>query len=129
MLVANRVDSDDGFLNQELELGVGIVDVRVVDALNKCFSCIGSLQTACSVDLEDADILIPVDSPRCVVIDRYVTGARQGLRVNIELRCSASGAGRQRSTVRCRGLGCFLLDFVLERTCQQFTVSVIVWTA
>jgi len=33
MLVANRDDGDNGLLNQELELGVGIVNVRLVDAL------------------------------------------------------------------------------------------------
>ena len=74
MLVANRVDGDDGFLNQELELGVGIVDVRVVDALDKCFSCIGSLQTAGSLDLEDADIVDTSCFAQCVVVDKYVTG-------------------------------------------------------
>ena len=46
MLVANRDDSDDGLLNQELELGVGIVNVRLVDTLNECLCCIRSLQTA-----------------------------------------------------------------------------------
>ena len=55
MLVANRDDGDDGLLNQELELGVGIVNVRLVDALDKCFSCIGSLQAAGSMDLEETD--------------------------------------------------------------------------
>ena len=44
MLVANRDDINDACLDQELELGVGIVDVRVVDCLDKCLSCIGSLQ-------------------------------------------------------------------------------------
>ncbi len=55
MLVANRDDGDNGLLNQELELGVGVVDVRLVDTLYKCFSCIGSLQAAGSVDLEETD--------------------------------------------------------------------------
>ena len=55
MLVANRDDSDDGLLNQELEFGVGIVNVRLVDTLYKCFSCIGSLQAAGSVDLEETE--------------------------------------------------------------------------
>ncbi len=53
MPVANRVDSDGRFLNQELELGVGIVDIRVVDSLDKCLSCIGSLEASCAVDQED----------------------------------------------------------------------------
>ena len=53
MLVANRDDIDDGSSIEELELGVGIVDVRVVDCLDKCLSCIGSLQAAWSVKQED----------------------------------------------------------------------------
>ena len=56
MLVANRVDADDGFLDEELELGVGIVDVSVVDSLDKCFSCVGSLQAACAAELEDPGV-------------------------------------------------------------------------
>src|SRR5512137_2486737 len=85
MLVANRVDGDDGFLYQELELGVGIVDVRVVDALNKCFSCIGSLQTAGSLDLEDADIVDTSCFAQCVVVDKHVTECNaKAWRVDIE---------------------------------------------
>ena len=38
MLVANRDDVNDACLDQELELGVGIIDIRVVDSLNKCLS-------------------------------------------------------------------------------------------
>ena len=53
MLVANRVDGDSGYLDKELELGVGIVDIRVVDSLDECFSCIGSLEASGAVDQED----------------------------------------------------------------------------
>ena len=46
MPVANGVDGDDRFLKEDLELGVGIIDVCTVDGLNQCLCCVGALQAA-----------------------------------------------------------------------------------
>ncbi len=69
MLVANRVDTDDGFLDEELELGVGIIDVGVVDSLDKCFSCIGSLEASCSEEREDLGAEDLLCCPSMLVVD------------------------------------------------------------